>query len=123
MLDHCLAVERERGREREERWAARTLDLDVLVAGDEHIDEPGLTVPHPRLAERRFVVEPLADVWRGALPDGRHPVELAEGLADQHVRRVAGPGWADPAPRRAAAVTASLAVGIAAIAWCRRRAR
>jgi 2-amino-4-hydroxy-6-hydroxymethyldihydropteridine diphosphokinase len=62
LLDTLLAVERELGRERRERWGPRTIDLDLLLYGAETIDEPGLTVPHPRLHERRFALEPLLDL-------------------------------------------------------------
>jgi 2-amino-4-hydroxy-6-hydroxymethyldihydropteridine diphosphokinase len=62
LLDVLLAVERELGRERRERWGPRTIDLDLLLYGGETIDEPGLTVPHPRLHERRFALEPLLDL-------------------------------------------------------------
>jgi 2-amino-4-hydroxy-6-hydroxymethyldihydropteridine diphosphokinase len=62
LLDVLLSVERELGRERRERWGPRTIDLDLLLYGNATIDEPGLTVPHPRLHERRFVVEPLAEI-------------------------------------------------------------
>jgi 2-amino-4-hydroxy-6-hydroxymethyldihydropteridine diphosphokinase len=73
LLDALLAIERDLGRDRslEERWGPRTLDLDLLVYGDQAIDEPGLTVPHPRLAERLFVLEPLDELAPGlVLPDG-----------------------------------------------------
>ena len=73
LLDALLAIERDFGRDRarEERWGPRTLDLDLLLYADELIDEPGLTVPHPRLAERRFVLEPLHELAPGlVLPDG-----------------------------------------------------
>jgi 2-amino-4-hydroxy-6-hydroxymethyldihydropteridine diphosphokinase len=60
LLDALLAIERDAGRERGARNAARTLDLDVLLYGDRLLDEPGLVVPHPRLAERAFILEPLA---------------------------------------------------------------
>jgi 2-amino-4-hydroxy-6-hydroxymethyldihydropteridine diphosphokinase len=62
LLDVLLAVERRLGRERGQRWGPRTIDLDLLLYGDEVIDETGLTIPHPRLHERRFVLEPLADL-------------------------------------------------------------
>ena len=66
LLDLLLEVERGLGRERGEpkqrRWGPRTIDLDLLLYGDETIDEPGLTVPHPRLHERRFALEPLLDL-------------------------------------------------------------
>jgi 2-amino-4-hydroxy-6-hydroxymethyldihydropteridine diphosphokinase len=62
LLDLCLAIERERERRRDLRWGPRTLDLDVLTYGGQTIQEPGLTIPHPSLAERAFVLVPLADV-------------------------------------------------------------
>jgi 2-amino-4-hydroxy-6-hydroxymethyldihydropteridine diphosphokinase len=63
LLDHLLEVEAELGRERGEiRWGPRTIDLDLLLYGDLAIEEPGLTVPHPRLAERLFVLEPLSEL-------------------------------------------------------------
>ena len=57
-----MAIEAERGRERPFPGAARTLDLDLILFGDQIIDEPGLIVPHPRFRERRFVLEPLAEI-------------------------------------------------------------
>lgn len=62
VLDALLDIERARGRERPFRGAARTLDLDLLFFGDAIVEEPGLIVPHPRLRERRFVLEPLAEI-------------------------------------------------------------
>lgn len=56
------AIEQDHGRERTRRWGPRTLDLDLLLYGDQCLDEPTLTVPHPRLHERGFVLVPLADV-------------------------------------------------------------
>jgi 2-amino-4-hydroxy-6-hydroxymethyldihydropteridine diphosphokinase len=55
-------VEAELGRERRERWGPRTIDIDILAYGDVAIAEPGLTIPHPRLAERAFVLVPLLDI-------------------------------------------------------------
>jgi 2-amino-4-hydroxy-6-hydroxymethyldihydropteridine diphosphokinase len=80
LLGRLLEVERGLGRDRaeEERWGPRTLDLDVLLYGDEEIDVPGLTVPHPRLAERLFVLQPLLELDPGLrLPDGRAVRDLA----------------------------------------------
>jgi 2-amino-4-hydroxy-6-hydroxymethyldihydropteridine diphosphokinase len=73
LLDRLLAVERALGRDRSgERWGPRTVDLDLLLYGDLALDEPGLTVPHPRLDERRFVLEPLVELDPAlTLPDGR----------------------------------------------------
>ena len=62
LLDVLLETERALGRVRDERWGPRTIDLDLLVYGDQVVDEPGLRVPHPRLAERRFALDPLADL-------------------------------------------------------------
>jgi 2-amino-4-hydroxy-6-hydroxymethyldihydropteridine diphosphokinase len=63
LLVHLLDVERRLGRERVGRkWGPRTIDLDLLLYGDERFDEPGLVVPHPRLHERAFVLEPLAEL-------------------------------------------------------------
>lgn len=66
LLDLLLSIELELGRTREgPRFGPRTIDLDLLLYGDETIDETGLTVPHPRLHERRFVLEPLAELDPG----------------------------------------------------------
>jgi 2-amino-4-hydroxy-6-hydroxymethyldihydropteridine diphosphokinase len=63
LLQTLLRVERDLGRFREgTRWGPRTIDLDLLVYCDRVLDEPGLQVPHPRLAERRFALEPLAEL-------------------------------------------------------------
>ena len=62
LLDALLGIEADRGRTRPHPGAPRTLDLDLILAGDEIIDEPGLTVPHPRFRERRFVLAPLAEI-------------------------------------------------------------
>ena len=62
LLDRLLALERERGRERPFPGAPRTLDLDLVLFGDAVVSEAGLSVPHPRFRERRFVLEPLAEI-------------------------------------------------------------
>ncbi|MFT3828444.1 MAG: 2-amino-4-hydroxy-6-hydroxymethyldihydropteridine diphosphokinase [Opitutaceae bacterium] len=62
LLERCLAVEAERGRVRRERWGPRTLDLDLLSYGDVALATERLTLPHPRMAERAFVLVPLAEV-------------------------------------------------------------
>jgi 2-amino-4-hydroxy-6-hydroxymethyldihydropteridine diphosphokinase len=82
LLKRLLAIESRLGRVRGEgrRFGPRTIDLDLLVNGDQTIDEPGLTVPHPRLAERRFVLEPLAELAPDLEIPGLGPVQalLAE---------------------------------------------
>ncbi len=70
LLDELLAIERDFGRERPYPGAARTLDLDLILLGDDIIDEPGLQVPHPRFRTRFFVLGPLAEI----APDLRDPV-------------------------------------------------
>ena len=76
LLDRLLAVEQRFGRVRiPDEHGPRTLDLDLLLYGDDAIEEPGLTVPHPRLHERRFVLEPLAELAPGLLVPGRGDVE------------------------------------------------
>ena len=75
LLDVLLAVERRLGRERGKRWGPRTIDLDLLLYGDETVDEPGLTVPHPRLHERRFALEPLAELDPELVVPGRGRVK------------------------------------------------
>lgn len=63
LLAALLGIERALGRVRDgSRWGPRTVDLDLLLYGDEIVDEPGLRVPHPRLHERRFALEPLAEL-------------------------------------------------------------
>jgi 2-amino-4-hydroxy-6-hydroxymethyldihydropteridine diphosphokinase len=82
LLDRLLDVERRLGRTREgPRFGPRTIDLDLLVYGDEEIDEPGLAVPHPRLHERRFALEPLSELDPALVVPGRGPVgALLAGL-------------------------------------------
>ena len=76
LLDALLAVERSLGRTREgPRFGPRTIDLDLLLYGDESVDEPGLRVPHPRLHERAFALEPLADLDPGLVVPGQGPLE------------------------------------------------
>lgn len=69
LLTVCQRLEREAGREpdrgRRVRWGPRELDVDILLVGEERVDEPDLVVPHPRMHERAFVLAPLADVAPG----------------------------------------------------------
>jgi 2-amino-4-hydroxy-6-hydroxymethyldihydropteridine diphosphokinase len=85
LLRHLLAIEGDLGRVRGARWGPRTMDLDLLLFDEEIITSVALTVPHPRLHERRFVLQPLNDIAPGL----RHPVlgksvaELLAGLGDE----------------------------------------
>jgi 2-amino-4-hydroxy-6-hydroxymethyldihydropteridine diphosphokinase len=99
LLDALLEIERLAGRERDSggpAQAARTLDLDLLLYADECIEEPGLVVPHPRLHERAFVLEPLLEL----APDLIHP-RLAESLASHQRAQhdpVAVRRWSEAGP-------------------------
>jgi 2-amino-4-hydroxy-6-hydroxymethyldihydropteridine diphosphokinase len=76
LLERLLALEQRFGRVRVTgEHGPRTLDLDLLLYGGEELDEPGLTVPHPRLHERAFVLEPLAELAPGLVVPGRGEVE------------------------------------------------
>ena len=70
LLDALLAIEREQGRAREFPNAPRTLDLDIVLYGERVIREPGLSVPHPRMHERAFVLVPLAEIAPGVSVPG-----------------------------------------------------
>ena len=81
LLERLLEIERSLGRRRGgPRWGPRTIDLDLLLFGAQTIDEPGLIVPHPRLAERAFVLEPLAELAPSLVVVGKGTVQalLAE---------------------------------------------
>lgn len=87
VLDRLLGIERTFGRDRsrEARWGARTLDLDLLLYGDRVIDEPGLTVPHPRMLERLFVLEPLNEIGPDLVVPAvgaRGAVRVSQSLAE-----------------------------------------
>lgn len=104
LLAECHATEAAFGRDRdsEQRWGPRVLDLDVLLYGDEQIDADDLVVPHPRLAERAFVLVPLLEVFPGGeLPDGRRLTRCLADLApiegiDLFVRMEESPGRQRP---------------------------
>jgi 2-amino-4-hydroxy-6-hydroxymethyldihydropteridine diphosphokinase len=84
LLAETQLIEAAFGRERarEVRWGPRPLDIDLLVVGDRQVDTPDLVLPHPRIAERAFVLVPLLEVWPGGeLPDGRRLTRLLAALA------------------------------------------
>jgi 2-amino-4-hydroxy-6-hydroxymethyldihydropteridine diphosphokinase len=86
LLDHLQEIEADLGRTRNARWGARTIDLDLLLWGEEIIDTPRLTVPHPALWQRRFVLDPLAEI----APEAWHPVFCLK-VADLRGRLLARP--------------------------------
>jgi len=84
LLAATLELERLLGRDRvrEQRWGPRPIDIDLLVHGDERRDHPDLTVPHPRILERAFVLVPLLEVWAGGvLPGGQRVAAALATLA------------------------------------------
>ncbi|MDR7555830.1 MAG: 2-amino-4-hydroxy-6-hydroxymethyldihydropteridine diphosphokinase [Armatimonadota bacterium] len=90
LLDAVQQVEAALGRTREARWGPRTIDIDILLYDREVVASPRLSLPHPELARRRFVLLPLADLDPTLrLPDGRSVTELLHALGNrQRVRRI-----------------------------------
>ncbi len=76
LLTKMREIESDAGRQREERWGARTLDLDLIVAGDHIMESEFLTLPHPRAHERRFVLDPWLEVDPGGILPGYGEVRL-----------------------------------------------
>jgi 2-amino-4-hydroxy-6-hydroxymethyldihydropteridine diphosphokinase len=87
LLALCLSLEQAGGRERRERWGPRTLDIDILTYGGAAIDRPGLQIPHPRIAERAFVLAPLAEILPRRLIGGTSVTDLLAAAADETIRR------------------------------------
>ena len=100
LLDELHRIEAEAGRVREVRWGPRRLDLDLILFGTRRAEEGGMVVPHPRFAQRRFVMAPLVEAWPDArTPEGRKVADYLADTADQEVVSL-GPWWPenDPAP-------------------------
>jgi 2-amino-4-hydroxy-6-hydroxymethyldihydropteridine diphosphokinase len=93
LLQLCLSMERDLKRVRAERWGPRLIDMDILAFGDLAISEEGLTVPHPRMAGRAFVMVPLAELAPSFAVDGRDAAQIAAALDTGGIERVAGPDW------------------------------
>ena len=96
LLAALQSIEASAGRERPYRNAPRTLDLDILLYGDQVIDTPTLTVPHPRLHERAFALCPLAELAPELVP-----AQQLAAVAAQRIDRVQGADWAIQAARKA----------------------
>ena len=89
LLDALQAIENSHQRVRKERWGARTLDLDLLLFGQQTIDTPRLQVPHPYLAERNFVLYPLADIGiKAHLPSGEPIAKLKQASNNTGLERL-----------------------------------
>jgi len=88
LLDALLHIENQMGRVRTERWGPRVIDMDLLLYGGEQVALPGLTVPHPRLRERAFVLIPLAEIAPElTLPgDGKKVADIAEVFSEDFSR-------------------------------------
>ncbi|MBU4174542.1 MAG: 2-amino-4-hydroxy-6-hydroxymethyldihydropteridine diphosphokinase [Actinobacteria bacterium] len=81
LLELARRIEDSNGRRRRQRWGPRTLDVDILLIDGVEVDEPDLTVPHPGLTERRFVLEPMLEVDPDvSLPDGTPLREVLDGI-------------------------------------------
>ncbi|SNY93977.1 2-amino-4-hydroxy-6-hydroxymethyldihydropteridinediphosphokinase [Cohaesibacter sp. ES.047] len=80
LLKTCLEVEKRMGRERGERWGPRIIDIDILSYGDEQVHEDDLSIPHPLIAERAFVLVPLKDVAPDFTLNGEHIDEMLEKI-------------------------------------------
>lgn len=85
LLDKCLDIEQKLGRVRAERWGPRQVDIDILYFGDEVIAEEGLEVPHPRMTDRAFVMQPLSDITPDKVIFGRAVQNWAKDLYDDAI--------------------------------------
>ncbi len=93
LLDVLQEIERWQGREREERWGARTLDMDILMYGRRRIDDARLRIPHPELSRRNFVLLPLAELEPGLTVPGLGPISaLLEACPPNPIRPLFGKG-------------------------------
>jgi len=87
LLELIQGIERKMGRMRTRRWGERIIDIDILLYGDETIDEPDLQIPHPQMLARQFVLVPLAEIAPDLiLPDGRRAADAA--AVGAQVRRI-----------------------------------
>jgi len=93
LLDRLLEIERDHGRVRDYPNAPRTLDLDIVLYGDSMVQEPGLTIPHPRMLERVFVLAPLAEIAPDAVVPGTGRIaDLAAKLDASGLVKLAAAG-------------------------------
>ncbi len=91
-LDRCLEIELSLKRVRDVRWGPRLIDIDILVFGDREIDEDDLTVPHPRMLERAFVMLPLAEIAPRLIVGGETVLHWAERVDAAGVERLTDDG-------------------------------
>ena len=87
VLEKCIEIEAEMGREKNVKWGPRIIDIDIIFYGEEVMESTSLTVPHPRMHNRNFVLYPLAEI----IPEWKHPIlgksiaELKESSSDQQI--------------------------------------
>ena len=98
LLRVCRSIEDRLGRKRGLRWGPRTADLDILLYGDQVVNQPGLAIPHPRMALRKFVLAPLAEIAPDAVDPLLHrtAAQLLQELNDRHVVMKCGNGPGRP---------------------------
>ena len=96
LLGLCLRIEQNLGRQRTIRWGPRVIDIDILIYDNLEMNTPGLTIPHPRMMERGFVMAPLAEIAPDlTMPDGRTADEVYVGLGPSGVRVADDMSWED----------------------------
>lgn len=103
LLEVCLAIERDHGRERRERWGPRTLDIDILLFGSLQLMSETLTIPHPRMSSRAFVLSPLAEIVKFCAISGLDFESQLAALDSGGLRCVGPfPHWRKPEPAKPA---------------------
>jgi 2-amino-4-hydroxy-6-hydroxymethyldihydropteridine diphosphokinase len=95
MLDRLQSIESDHARERGVRWGPRTLDLDIVASDGDPVDTEVLQIPHPRAAGRRFVLEPLCDVWPDALVANELTATEAKELVEDQEVDLLLPTWVE----------------------------
>lgn len=93
LLAHCQSVEQALNRVRLIRWGPRTIDVDIIWYNDQIINEAELTVPHPRMTERAFVMVPLMEIMPSLTIEGKSIQSICENLADQEIRKMTHEKW------------------------------
>ncbi|MFZ5353433.1 MAG: 2-amino-4-hydroxy-6-hydroxymethyldihydropteridine diphosphokinase [Bacillota bacterium] len=88
LLDVCSNIEAELKRERLIRWGPRIIDVDILLYDDLHIDEVKLTIPHPRMTERAFVMVPLYEIADDLVIHGQYIADIIKSLKGERIRKI-----------------------------------
>lgn len=88
LLDLCLEIEKSLLRVRNQRWGPRLIDIDILLFGNQRINEAGLQVPHPRMSERAFVMVPLAEIAPDLIVEGVSARKLCDSLDTSAITRL-----------------------------------